>query len=313
MTAATLRAPETPWTYDQLLAHVLHNGETRRDRTGTGSRSVFAPAPLSYDLTDNKLALITSKKVAWRMALAEFYWMLSGSTKIADLAAVNPAMADIWKAWAFEDGTIGPTYGAQYRNAGGSLDNGIKENWQDVFGIQGRSYGVDQLKQVVERLTETPDTRRAIISLWSAPELRAMALEPCMALFQFSLRGPNYDQLELHVYQRSADLMLGVPFDLFQASFLTHALARELTRTSGRRITASKLTWSAGDVHIYANQFDAAQAQLEQAYHAEEIQARIVIDSYPSLSILDGSLEPGHVKVVDYNPEPPINAGKPAV
>jgi thymidylate synthase len=303
------------WTYEDLLGHVVNNGEARTDRTGTGTLSVFAPQPLKFDLSAGKVALITSKKVPWKMALREFMWMLTGSTNIEHLRQWSPAMAGIWSQWANKDGDIGPTYGAQYRDAGGTLLTG-QVDWLPGLTINSaQPHGVDQIKEVVTRLLDAPDTRRAVLSLWSVPELRDMAIEPCMVLFQFSLRGPGYDQLHLHVYQRSADMMLGVPFDLFQASVLTHLVARELTlsRPDGYPVHAASLTWSAGDVHVYTNQLTAAREQLGQAYGAEPMRATISIDPFPGLRLLDSSLEPGHITINNYNPASAIDAGKPAV
>ncbi|QOC59509.1 thymidylate synthase [Microbacterium phage AnnaLie] len=299
-------------SFEQLLANVLEHGERRTDRTGTGTLSLFAPDPLRYDLRDGRVALITSKKVPWKMALNEFMWMLTGSTNVEHLRQWSPAMADIWKAWANADGELGPTYGAQYRDAGGSLLNsGIS---MLPWGEGHLNAGVDQLREVILRLMDTRDTRRAVLSLWSVPELRDMAIEPCMVLFQFSLRGPNYDQLHVHVYQRSADMMLGVPFDLFQASVLAHLVARELTLLQpARPITAAGLTWSAGDVHIYSNQFAAAREQLVQAESAGQMTAQIDVDTFPSLRLLDSTLEPDHIRIINYSPAPAIDAGKPAV
>ncbi|WNT44451.1 thymidylate synthase [Microbacterium phage Nicky22] len=296
--------------FETLLSDVLEHGERRTDRTGTGTLSLFAPDPLRYDLRDGRVALINSKKVPWKMALREFMWMLTGSTNVNHLRQWSPAMADIWSAWANDKGEIGPTYGAQYRAAGGSLLQA------DVAWLSGEAatHGVDQLREVIFRLMDARDTRRAILSLWSVPELRDMAIEPCMVLFQFSLRGPNYDQLHVHVYQRSADMMLGVPFDLFQASVLAHLVARELTLLQpARPITAAGLTWSAGDVHIYSNQFAAAREQLVQAESAGQMSATIDIDTFPSLRLLDSTLEPDHIRIINYNPAPAIDAGKPAV
>lgn len=302
-------------SFEQLLVQVLEEGERRTDRTGTGTLSLFAPDPLRYDLRDGRVALITSKAVPWKMALREFMWMLTGSTNVNHLRQWSPAMAGIWDAWANKDGDLGPTYGAQYRDAGGSLTRDVfAETAPGVFDWQQAGYGVDQLKEVVVRLMEAPDTRRAVISLWSVPELRDMAIEPCMVLFQFSLRGPNYDQLHVHVYQRSADMMLGVPFDLFQASVLAHLVARELTLLRpARPVEAVGLTWSAGDVHVYANQVAAAREQLGQWQEARPMRATISIDPFPSLRLLDSSLEPSHITVNDYHPAPAIDAGKPAV
>lgn len=292
--------------FEQLLRDVLVDGEARGSRAGA-TKSLFAPQPLTFD-TEGKYAwLITSKEVPWKMALREFMWMLSGSTNTADLAKSSPAMAKIWSNWANDFGDIGPTYGAQYRDAGGSFDN---------FYINGQPElraGVDQLAQTIDRLAETPDTRRALISLWSAAELDQMALEPCMVLFQFSRRGPNLEILDLSVYQRSADMMLGVPFDLFQASFLLHAVARELRVKRGQQVNTGKITWAGGDVHLYANQLEPATLQVIQGTNSERMRARMILDAHPSLSILDGSFEPGNVKIMDYNPEPKIDGGKIAV
>lgn len=296
-------------SFEELLWAIHMYGEHRSDRTGTGTKSLFAPGPLHFDLRGGHVPLITSKEVPWRMALREFMWMLTGSTDVNDLRRSSPAMARIWDSWANEKGDIGPTYGAQWRDAGGTLAERAGANSYDSM----MPVGVDQLTQLVRRLGETPDTRRALVSLWSVPELQDMSLEPCMVLFQFSLRGKAYDRLDLHIYQRSADMMLGVPFDLFQGGFLTHAVARELTLAYGRPIQANRMTWSAGDVHIYDDQYDAAELQLKQWAAAGPMRARIEIDPFPSLRLLDGTLEPGHVKVLDYNPQPKIDAGKPAV
>lgn len=290
-------------SFERLLADTLAFGEQRTDRTGTGTLSLFAPEPLRFPLAEGRVPLITSKDVPWKMALREFMWVLSGSTSTKDLAKTSPAMANIWNNWANEDGDIGPTYGAQYRNAGGTLAMPVEE-----YAGLGVSAGIDQLTEVVDRLVSQPDTRRAVISLWSAPELHEMALEPCMVLFQFSLRGPQYDRLQLHVYQRSADLMLGVPFDLFQAGALAHMVAREVSLISRRTVTADRLIWSAGDVHIYTNQVAPVRLQLAQAIEAPPMRARISIDPFPSLRLLDGTLEAGHISVSNYHPMGAISA-----
>lgn len=282
----------TDHTYEDLIAEVLMGGEERTDRTGTGTRSIFAPAPLVYDLRQMHVPLITSKTVPWKMALREFMWMLSGSTNTNELD--SPAMRAIWNNWADVHGDVGPTYGAQYRNAGATV---------------AAHDGIDQLAQTIGRLVESPDTRRALISLWSVRELEFMALEPCMVLFQFSLRGPKLDQLHVQVYQRSADLMLGVPFDLFQAGVLAHLIAREVSIASGRHITATKLTWTAGDAHIYTNQMGPARELLQQARDMPRMRAKIELPrTSDRLRLLDGTLTAGHINVVDYIAMPPISA-----
>jgi thymidylate synthase len=289
-----------PDSFEHLLWMVRHLGEERTDRTGTGTLSLFAPMPLKFSLEDMAVPLVESKQVAWKMALHEFLWMLSGSTDVNRLRITSPRMAAIWDNWADKGGDIGPTYGAQYRDAGGTL---VRDNGHSL------SAGVDQLARVVKLLAEQPDTRRAVISLWSAPELDLMRLEPCMVLFQFSLRGPELDDLELAVYQRSADMMLGVPFDLFQAGFLAHAVARELTFITGRDIRARGLTWTAGDAHVYLNQVDAVDRQLEQDLDVDHSKpVTLAIDPHPGLRLLSNTLEAGHVKALDYEPQPAISA-----
>lgn len=290
-------------SFESLLQQVLSFGESRGSRAGK-TLSLFAPEPITFSLQGNRVALISSKKVPWKMALREFMWMLSGSTNVNDLRKSSPAMGAIWDNWADPTGSIGPTYGAQYRNAGYAADSGDFPN------------GIDQLAQVIDRLEKTPDTRRALISLWSVPELDQMELEPCMVLFQFSRRGPNLEYLDLSVYQRSADMMLGVPFDLFQASVLMHLVARELLRR-GVTVSPRYLTWTGGDVHLYENQIEPAHQQLDQwrakpAYEWTGL-PKIAIDPFPSLSILDGTLEPGHIDILGYAPLPAVDGGAIAV
>lgn len=284
--------------YERMLHHILVGGEKRTDRTGTGTLSLFSPGQLTYNLRDGRVPLITSKAVPWKMALREFMWMLTGSTNVHTLAETSEAMAGIWDNWADRNGDIGPTYGAQYRRAGGSLMH--DRNYDEFQTGRPEQPGVDQLEQVIRRLSDTPDTRRALISLWSVPELEDMALEPCMVLFQFSLRGRNLDQLHLHVYQRSADMMLGVPFDLFQAGLLTHLIAREVSIETGRHITATEMTWSVGDAHIYENQIEAVREVLENSWTAPSMRAKIEIPSSHELRLLDGTLTPAHIDVRDY-------------
>jgi thymidylate synthase len=295
------------YLYEDLLSDVLTYGEARDDRTGTGTLSLFAPQSLQFDLSNFRVPLIQSKRVAVGMATAEILWMLQGSSRIEDLRAMSPRMADIWSSWANDEGSVGPTYGRQWRSAGGSLTNG---GW----GANSH-YGVDQLRKLVVDLAQAPHTRRAVVSLWSVPELFDMGIEPCMVLFQFSLRGENYDRLHLHVYQRSADMMLGVPFDLYQAGLIAHLVARELWLTTGRHITATRLVWSAGDVHVYQNQVEAAEAQIAQWFEAglPGTAGNVGISPSPAVRLLDNTLHPEHIEVFNYNPLKPIDAGTPAV
>lgn len=252
--------------YLSLAKRVLNYGETRTDRTGTGTRSVFG-ASLEWDLHNKEVALISTKTVAWDKALHELCWMLRGDTSLDGL---GPAR-NIWEPWADALGNLGPVYGKQ---------------WRDFQGI-------DQLENVINLLKERPDTRKAVLSSWNVMDLPWMALEPCPVIYQFSLRGPLLNELELSVYQRSADLFLGVPFDLFEMSVMAHLVARELG------VFATRLHWTGGDVHIYKDHVGVMMDQVTRTPRTLPSRLEVRPDA-PAL--LDGRLARKHMEVWDYDP-----------
>ena len=215
--------------YEDVLGRVLDLGEERHDRTGTGTLSVFG-VRMEYSLWENHVPLVTTKKVAWKKALAELLWMVRGETNIRGLGEAK----NIWEPWADDRGELGPVYGKQ---------------WRDFEGV-------DQLRDVVETLRRDPWSRRAVMSGWNPKDLPVMALPPCPVLWQFSVRSDG--TLALEVYQRSADLFLGVPFDLFEFAALQILVARELG------LEAGKLGVTLGDAHIYLNHIAQVRQQLER-------------------------------------------------
>ena len=278
-------------SYLNLAKQILNYGETRTDRTGTGTKSIFG-ATLEWDLRDKAVALLTTKEVAWDKALHELCWMLRGDTSLEGL---GPAR-NIWEPWADGYGQLGPVYGAQWR--GTQFASSLGEE-----GAGDESPRIDQLENVIDLLRQAPDTRKAVMSAWSPRDLPAMALEPCPVLYQFSRRGATYGDLELSVYQRSADMFLGVPFDLFEMSVLAHLVALELG------IRATRLVWNAGDVHIYKNHLPQMMEQVERRV-SKHVPNLVVKDKPPRL--LDPALARRHLEIWDYAFLPRIS-GKVAV
>lgn len=259
--------------YEELLADVMANGLDKTDRTGTGTRSVFG-RQMRFDLSQG-FPLITTKKVHFTSVVAELLWMLSGSTRVQDLRDLG---CTIWDEWELNDGTIGPGYGKQWRSWDAS----------DLF----YSTQVDQIAQVIESIKENPDSRRHIVSAWNVAEIDEMALPPCHLLFQFYVRG---DKLDLQLYQRSADLFLGVPFNIASYALLLTMVAHQTGYVPGEFIH------TIGDAHVYHNHFEQVEEQLSRAprpfptlvtFHESDI------DSYvPDCFVL-----------CDYDPHPAIKA-----
>lgn len=218
-------------TYLKSLRHVLENGSDRGDRTGTGTRSVFG-MQTRYDLTQGFPAT-TTKRLWFKGVVHELLWFLKGETNIAYL---QENKVKIWDAWADEDGELGPVYGQQWRSWGSS--------------------GVDQIKQIVKSLRDNPESRRHIVSAWNVADIDKMALPPCHLLFQFYVREGKY--LDCQLYQRSADMFLGVPFNIASYSVLTHMLAQVCGYTAG------EFVHTIGDAHIYSNHFDQVEEQLSR-------------------------------------------------
>lgn len=220
-------------TYESLLSLVTFHGQRREDRTGTGTRSIFG-AQLRLDLAEG-FPLVTTKSIHIPSVVHELLWFLSGSTNIAYLQ-INGVR--IWNEWADEYGDLGPVYGSQWRSFP-RPDGGT----------------VDQITQTLELLRRDPYTRRAVISAWNPGELEEMALPPCHVLFQFYVHD---GKLSCQLYQRSADVFLGVPFNIASYSLLTHMFADQLGLKVGEFI------WTGGDVHLYENHVEQATEQLDR-------------------------------------------------
>ena len=216
--------------YLDLLQHILDNGEERPDRTGTGTLSVFG-AQARYDLREG-FPLITTKKVLFKAVVRELLWFLRGSTNINDeLTQHTP----IWDAWADENGDLGPIYGYQWRNWGGT--------------------GTDQIQNAIELIKNDPTSRRIIVNAWNVADLPKMALPPCHTMFQFYVAN---GRLDCQLYQRSADMALGVPFNIASYALLLMMVAQECDLTPG------VFVHTIGDAHIYTNHIEGVKRQLER-------------------------------------------------
>lgn len=220
-------------TYLQLLDHVLQYGVKKEDRTGTGTLSVFG-YQMRFDLRQG-FPMVTTKKLHMRSIVHELLWFLRGDTNIAYLQENG---VTIWDEWADTQGDLGPVYGKQWRN------------WPTA---DGRS--IDQLSELVQQIKSNPDSRRLIVSAWNVGELDQMALMPCHALFQFYVA---HGTLSCQLYQRSADIFLGVPFNIASYALLTHMIAQQCNLDVGDFI------WTGGDCHLYLNHLDQARTQLQR-------------------------------------------------
>ncbi|HEY0476443.1 MAG TPA: thymidylate synthase [Kofleriaceae bacterium] len=227
--------------YLDLLRHVLEHGERRTDRTGTGTIAVFG-AQTRYDLRDG-FPLVTTKKVLFPAVVRELLWFLRGSTNIHDdLTQHTP----IWDAWADPGGELGPIYGHQWRSWGGRPGSD---------GSEGTP-GIDQISAAIATIKRDPSSRRILVSAWNVADLPDMRLPPCHALFQFHVHA---GQLDCQLYQRSADLALGVPFNIASYALLTAMIAREC------RLEPRYFIHTLGDAHIYLNHVEGVKLQLERA------------------------------------------------
>ena len=226
--------------YLDLLRHVLEHGERRTDRTGTGTISMFG-AQSRYDLREG-FPLVTTKKVLFPAVVRELLWFLRGSTNIHDdLHEHTP----IWDAWADENGELGPIYGYQWRNWGGT----------GAIGAPGSTRGVDQIQQVLDQIKRDPTSRRIIVSAWNVADIPKMKLPPCHAFFQFYVADGS---LDCQMYQRSADLALGVPFNIASYALLQSMIAKEC------KLAPRYFIHTLGDAHIYLNHVEGVKIQLER-------------------------------------------------
>ena len=219
--------------YLELMARVRHEGVEKGDRTGTGTLSVFGHQ-MRFDLADG-FPLVTTKKLHLRSIIHELLWFLKGDTNIRYL---NDNGVRIWDEWADENGDLGPVYGAQWRS------------WPD-----GSDDGLDQIGDVIARIKSTPDSRRLVVSAWNPAEVDGMALPPCHCLFQFYVAN---GRLSCQLYQRSADIFLGVPFNIASYALLTHMVAH----VTG--LEAGEFVHTFGDAHLYLNHLAQADEQLSR-------------------------------------------------
>ena len=220
--------------YLDLLNLVLENGAKREDRTGTGTLSVFGHQ-MRFDLSDG-FPVLTTKKLHLKSIIHELLWFLSGDTNIRYLKENG---VSIWDDWADENGDLGPVYGRQWRS------------WETPGGAH-----IDQIKALVAQLKNNPDSRRHIVTAWNPADVDDMALPPCHLLFQFYVAK---GRLSCQLYQRSADIFLGVPFNIASYSLLTMMVAQVCDLQPG------EFVWTGGDCHIYSNHFEQARAQLARA------------------------------------------------
>lgn len=222
--------------YQDLLKHILDNGTQKTDRTGTGTISVFG-YQMRFDLNEG-FPLVTTKKIHLKSVIHELLWFIKGETNIQYLKDNG---VKIWDEWASESGDLGPVYGKQWRS------------WDSKNGE------IDQLKEVLKQLKNSPDSRRIIVSAWNVGELSEMALMPCHAFFQFYVAD---NKLSCQLYQRSADVFLGVPFNIASYALLTMMIAQECGLDLG------DFVWTGGDTHIYSNHLEQVNLQLSRTPRA---------------------------------------------
>ncbi|OCF86221.1 thymidylate synthase [Nocardia brasiliensis] len=260
----------TDTQYEDLLRLVLASGTNKADRTGTGTRSIFGHQ-LRYDLAAG-FPLITTKKVHLKSIVYELLWFLRGDSNATWLQEHG---VSIWDEWADADGELGPVYGVQWRS------------WPTPDGTH-----IDQISEVLQTLRTNPDSRRMLVSAWNVAELNKMALAPCHAFFQFYVAD---GRLSCQLYQRSADLFLGVPFNIASYALLTHMVAQQTELEPGDFI------WTGGDCHIYDNHLDQVDEQLSRdPYPFPTLRLR------PAPTLFDYVYE--DVEVVGYQHHPAIKA-----
>jgi thymidylate synthase len=255
--------------YEELLRHVLAHGAAKSDRTGTGTLSVFGHQ-LRFDLSRG-FPLVTTKRVHFRSVAVELLWFLRGEGNIAWL---HENKVTIWDEWADENGDLGPVYGVQWRS------------WPTPDGE------VDQIQELLRTLRGNPDSRRMIVSAWNVGMLGEMALPPCHLLFQFYVAD---GRLSCQLYQRSADLFLGVPFNIASYALLTHMIAQQVDLEVGDFI------WTGGDCHIYDNHRDQVSEQL-----ARESRPMPRLELRRAASLFDYTYD--DIELVGYDPHPAIKA-----
>jgi thymidylate synthase len=256
--------------YLTLLRDILENGNHRLERTGTGARSLFG-RQIRFDLSQG-FPLLTTKKVHFKSVAIELLWFLRGDTNIKYLKDNG---VSIWDEWADENGDLGPVYGKQWRS------------WETTNGQV-----IDQLTLLINNLKNNPASRRHIVTAWNPSEIGTMALPPCHCLFQFFIAE---DKLSCQLYQRSADIFLGVPFNIASYALLTQMMAQVLS------LRAAEFIHTFGDVHLYDNHIDQALEQLSRAPHALP-----KISLKPKVSLFDFDYE--DIELIGYDAHPAIKA-----
>jgi len=257
--------------YLDMLQYILDNGSQKGDRTGTGTISVFG-YQTRYEL-DAGFPVLTTKKLHLRSIIYELLWMLNGQSNVNDLQKNG---VRIWNEWADDNGELGPVYGVQWRS------------WKTADGGT-----VDQISEVIDRIKTNPDSRRMIVSAWNVGEVDSMALPPCHLLFQFYV---SQGKLSCQLYQRSADVFLGVPFNIASYSLLTHMVAQVCN------LAAGDFVHTFGDLHLYNNHIEQAQLQLtREPYSLPTMEINPEVDSIFDFKYEDFNL-------VDYQAHPHIKA-----
>ena len=278
MTTAPLAPRPVRSQYEDFMRHVHTTGVLKTDRTGTGTKSVFGHQ-MRFDLSEG-FPLVTTKKVHLKSIIVELLWFLRGDDNVKWLQERG---VTIWDEWAREDGSLGPVYGVQWRN------------WPKPDGGH-----VDQISEVVKQLQQTPDSRRIIVSAWNPGLIDQMALPPCHAFFQFyvapATEPGGKGKLSCQLYQRSADIFLGVPFNIASYALLTHMLAQQCDLDVG------DFVWTGGDCHIYSNHTEQVELQLSRTPHPYPV---LHIKRKPE-SIFDYAFE--DFEVLDYQHHPAIKA-----